>query len=327
MDSEIVVAIQIIRQEPDAALHRHGLSSHWQQLQLLCRQAGAGADIAARKDAEAVETHLHFGNVFFILCGSCRAKANGIAEVIKTRSRHDRVEIDDAQRFARFCVQQDVIELRVIVCHAQRQFAGSQRILNSCHLCLPGQRKFNFRLNLRCPVHGVALQCLQKRAVTVRCIVEIRDGLVQLRRREIRQELLEGAEAHGALIKVLVRLGKLEANRIFHKVIRAPIGILRMQIACAVMRFYKRQDAARVVCFCPQELRDGSDIFHQPRHVAERVAVDFLQDIAPAAFRHGKIGHIDVPTAIRLTGNRLRVQPEGAQYFKQVFVHFQSSSV
>ena len=129
------------------------------------------------------------------------------------------------------------------MCHAQRQFAGSQRILNSCHLCLPGQRKFNFRLNLRCPVHGVALQCLQKRAVTVGRIVEIRDGLVQLRRREIRQKLLECAEAHGALIKVLVRLGKLEANRIFHKVIRAPIGILRMQIACAVMRFYKRQDA------------------------------------------------------------------------------------
>ena len=157
--------------------------------------------------------------------------------------------------------------------------------------------------------------------------MEIRDGLVQLRRREIRQELLEGAEAHGALIKVLVRLGKLEADGALHKVIHAPIGILRMQIACAVMRFYKRQDAARVVCFCPQELRDGSDIFHQPRHVAERVAVDFLQDIAPAAFRHGKIGHIDVPAAIRLTGNRLRVQPEGAQYFKQVFVHFQSSSV
>ena len=55
--------------------------------------------------------------------------------------------------------------------------------------------------------------------------------------------------------------------------------------------------------------------------------IDFLQDIAQTAFRHGKIGHIDVPAAIRLTGNRLRVQPEGAQYFKQVFVHFQSSSV
>ena len=150
---------------------------------------------------------------------------------------------------------------------------------------------------------------------------------MQLRRREIRQELLEGAEAHGALIKVLVRLGKLEANRIFHKVIHAPIGILRMQIACAVMRFYKRQNAARVVCFCPQELRDGSDIFHQPRHVAERIVVDFLQDIAMAAPGHDQIGHVDMPAAIRLAGNRLRVQVEAAQYFKQVFVHFQSSSV
>ena len=87
--------------------------------------------------------------------------------------------------------------------------------------------------------------------------VEIRNGLVQLRRREIRQKLLECAEAHGALIKVLVRLGKLEADRIFHKVIHAPVALLRVQIACAVRRFDQCQDAARVVCFCAQEFRDG----------------------------------------------------------------------
>ena len=157
--------------------------------------------------------------------------------------------------------------------------------------------------------------------------MEVRDCLMQLFCWEICQHLLEGAEAHGALIKVLVRLGKLEADGILHKVIHAPEALLRVQIACAAGRFHERQNAARVVCFCPQKLRDGSDILHQPRHVAERVVVDFLQDIAPAAFRHGKIGHIDVSTAIRLTGNRLCVQPEGVQYFKQVFVHFQSSSV
>ena len=45
----------------------------------------------------------------------------------ETRTGHDRVEVDDAKGFARFCVQQDVIELRVVVRDAQRQLACLQR--------------------------------------------------------------------------------------------------------------------------------------------------------------------------------------------------------
>ena len=45
VDSKIVVAVEIVRQETDTAFHRHGLRAKRKQLKLLLRQAGAGADI------------------------------------------------------------------------------------------------------------------------------------------------------------------------------------------------------------------------------------------------------------------------------------------
>ena len=113
----------------------------------------------------------------------------------------------------------------------------------------------------------------------------------------------------------------LEADRVLHKVIHAPVALLRVQIACAVRRFDQCQDAARVVCFCAQEFRDGRDVLHQTGHVAERVMIDLLQNIAAAAGRHGQIRRVDMPAAIRLAGDRLRVQAEAAQNFKQRFAH------
>ena len=96
-----------------------------------------------------------------------RAKADGIAESVKAGAGHDRVQIDHAERPAGRRIQQDVVERCIIVRHAQRQLSGSQGILDSRHLCLPGQCEFNFGLDLRGPVHGVARQCLKEHAVTV----------------------------------------------------------------------------------------------------------------------------------------------------------------
>ena len=204
---------------------------------------------------------------------------------------------------------------------AQRQLACLQRGLQRRHFRLPGKRKFDLGLNLRRPAHGVALQCLKERAVAVRGVVEIRDRLMELFCREFRQKLLERAEADGTLVKILVRFRLLEADRVLHKVIHAPVALLRVQIACAVRRFDQCQDAARVVCFCAQEFRDGRDVLHQTGHVAERVMIDLLQNIAAAAGRHGQIRRVDMPAAIRLAGDRLRVQAEAAQNFKQRFAH------
>gem|GEM_PF-6777667 len=57
-------------------------------------------------------------------------------------------------------------------------------------------------------------------------------------------------------------------------------------------RFDQCQDAARVVCFCAQEFRDGRDVLHQTGHVAERVMIDLLQNIAAAAGRRRRLRHV-----------------------------------
>ena len=207
------------------------------------------------------------------------------------------------------------------MCDAKRQLARIQCGLQRGHFCLPGKRKFKLRLNLRRPAHGVAFQCLKERAVTVGGVVEIRDRLVELFCRELRQQLLERAEADGTLVKIRIRLRLLEADGPLHEVVNAPVVLLRVQIACAVLRFYKCQNAARVVRFCAQELRNGCDVLHQTGHIAEGMVVDLLQDIAAAAGRHGQIRRVDMPAAIRLTGDGLRVQTEAVQDLKQRFVH------
>ena len=144
---------------------------------------------------------------------------------------------------------------------------------------------------------------------------------MQLLRWKIAQKLLKRTEADGTLVKVLVRLGLLEADATLNKVICAPVLFLRMQIACAVSRLDQRQNAARVFCFCVQKVCDGCNIFHQASHIAERMMIDFLQDIASAAGRHSQICLVDMAAAIRHAGNRLRVQAETAQDLEQRFVH------
>ena len=112
--------------------------------------------------------------------------------------------------------------------------------------------------------------------------------------REIGQELLERAEADGALIKILVCFRLLEADGVLYEVVDAPVCLLCMQIACAIARSDQRQDTARIIRFCTQEFGDGRDILHQARHVAKRMVIDFLQDIAAAAGRHGQIRRVDM---------------------------------
>ena len=76
---------------------------------------------------EALEAHFHSGQIALVLRGGRRAEADGVAEVIEAGAGHDRIEVDDAQGLARLCVEQNVIELRVVVRDAQRQLACLQR--------------------------------------------------------------------------------------------------------------------------------------------------------------------------------------------------------
>ena len=160
-----------------------------------------------------------------------------------------------------------------------------------------------------------------KRAVTVWCVVEIRDGLVELFRREIRQKLLECAEADGALIEIRVAFRLLEADAVLHKAEHAPVAVVRLQIAFSVLRPDERQDAARVGRLPAQMLRHKLDVLHQAGDVTERMMIDLLQNVAPASGRRHQIGTVDVAAAIRGAGRRLRVQTELTQDRKLMFVH------
>ena len=145
--------------------------------------------------------------------------------------------------------------------------------------------------------------------------------------REVGQHPLECAETDGALVKVLIRFGKLEANRVLHKIVHAPVFPLYAEVTGAACRRDKRQRSARVAGLPAEMLGDGGNVFHKSRDIAEGVMVDHLQDVPPAALGHDKIGHIDMSAAIRFAGNRLPIHAETVQNCKHFLIHFQRFSV
>ena len=101
---------------------------------------------------------MHQVQIRLVLLGCCCAEADGIAEVVGRQAGHDGVEIDDAESFSGFLVKQDVVQLCVIVCDAERKesffllFYKYAAVVLSCKdeidLRTAGRR---FRANLKAP--------------------------------------------------------------------------------------------------------------------------------------------------------------------------------
>ena len=73
---EIMVTVQIVGEEADAALHGHGLSAHGHHFQFLVGESGAGGEEALGEDAEHIQAHLHLAQVLLILGGGSGAEAD-----------------------------------------------------------------------------------------------------------------------------------------------------------------------------------------------------------------------------------------------------------
>ena len=125
---KVRVAFQEVGQKAHAAFERHELRAERQRLLFERRQNGAGRlEEALCEELVKFQAHVDLREVLLVLEGRARAETDAVAEIVVDKARHDRVEVDDAQRFARVAVEQDVIELRVIVRDAQREFPGGKQ--------------------------------------------------------------------------------------------------------------------------------------------------------------------------------------------------------
>src|ERR1035441_8444474 len=119
----------------------------------------------------------------------------------------------------------------------------------------------------------------------LRRVVKTRNGVVQSRRRQIRQQLLEAPERPGGLKRLLRRFYGVVGPRIFNEDVRSPVIAALVAVpSAAIARGNQRQSAAAEIgmacAFLADVRRHAFDVLHQGHGSLEYILVNPLQDVA-----------------------------------------------
>ena len=269
-----------------------------------------GVEIALQERLVHVELQPDLIQILLILCGRGRAEAHAVAEIIGRQTRHHRVEIEHALGAAGLRVKQDVVELGVVVRHAQRQLAGREHAAERPELLLPREQEVDLGPDILHAAADIGFDGGAELAQAVDGVVEMRDGLIQGGRREIRQRLLELAEGHRGLVKVVSVARHIQADAAGDEVVGAPELALVIDAVFSAVLGPAEADALQTNLLAVDEPGDRVDILDQLLRVAEGDAVDPLQGVGLPVVADDAEGAVDMAVAERLTGDGRSVQAE-----------------
>ena len=146
---------------------------------------------------------MHLGNVRLVLCRRGRAEADGIAVIVQRKPPGMTVSRSMTHSASPGAgVEQNVVQLRVVVRHAQRQLSRVQQVHQHRAVRPAPLHKGNLLPAGPRAVLHVALQRLVKVCKTLAGIMEFLDGLVQRPGRIILQRAQKAAEALGRMVEV-----------------------------------------------------------------------------------------------------------------------------
>jgi hypothetical protein len=157
--------------------------------------------------------------------------------------------------------------------------------------------------------------------------MEIRNGLVQPRRRQAGKLLLEAAKSVRGLVGLFRGGCSVVAVSVLNKVVGAPGFSLRVFApVAAVARRNQRERAAVTVRFAgklrTEMRRDAFNILHHRGGRVEDLGVDVLQDVAhPSAcpVARNQVGVVDVAVAVGHKVHGLAAELELRGYGKERF--------
>ena len=151
--------------------------------------------------------------------------------------------------------------------------------------------------------------------------MKIRDGLVQLFRREVGEQLRKRTETDGGLIEILVRLRLLKADRPVHIIVYAPVFVSIPGVGRTVLRPDEGHDAARIAGLGAQKIRYRRNVFRKRLYIAKGVVIDFLQNIPASGVGHNEKCNVHMPAAVVFAGDRRSVQLKDAQNIYLILIH------
>ena len=139
---EIMVALQIVGQETDAAFQRHEFGTPGKTPSFSCVHGGASSGkIAFGKYFIQMQVKVDFALVGFILGAVVGTGADGITEIISRKTRHHGVEVNDTDAFASGFIEQNIVDFGIIMGDTQRDLTSCQLIQQDMAVLLPRMDK------------------------------------------------------------------------------------------------------------------------------------------------------------------------------------------
>ena len=287
-DLEVFVAGDVVVQEAGGEFAGEDEAAHAQRVDFVgCEDFGGLAQEAVCKSPKDVEVDAGFVRVLAVFLGEVRGKANGVAEIVGHEARHDGVQVDDDDGLSGGLIEQDVVDFGVVVGDANRKLSPLFHIGQLAGELLNAQKVVQLFLHVLYAAEAVLLRVLDERFVTLARIVEIRDGVAQLRRVKVGQGHLEIAEGFGRGaddVKAITGVVGDRGNVVAH----TPEFVALKNVGVAVGSVVIVQTG--LLRILPVDvLRHLVDVVHQGHRVLEGVGVDLLNQIAFDARHAGAV--------------------------------------
>ena len=177
---EIMVALQIVGQETDAAFQRHEPCTPCKAL-FFCHAHGCpgSGEIPFGEHFVQMQVKMDFALVRFVLSAVVGTGADGIAEVVGRKSRHHGVEVNDTDAFASGFIEQNIVDFGIIMGDTQRDLTSGQLIQQNVAVLFPCMDKSNLRRNGFGSTQCIGCKSFFKVCVTVGRIVKTGNGFVE----------------------------------------------------------------------------------------------------------------------------------------------------
>ena len=249
-----------------------------------------------------------------VLQGRAGRGPDDVAKIIERAAGHDRIQVHHAHGFAGRVVEHHVVELGVVVGDA----LGQARRLQD-----PGHRSaVQGELNLRPGKPGAVGRVRGDGGFQFgkapRGVVEVWNGVVQSRSRQIGQQLLEPPEGSGRLKGLLRKFHRIVGPGVLEEDISAPIAAVRAAVPRAPVPGRDQCQAAPAIIRLIRDLmadvlRHALDVLHQRRRGLEHLRVNPLQDVSDeraTLVEDGAIGVVNMTAAVRAGIEELPVDLE-----------------
>ena len=276
---KVWIAQKVIVQKARRKLCGQGKAAPGQQIDLPLRKRGRRLfEKPLGERAEYRQVHPRPLRLRAVLLHKVCRRADRVPKIMPHKPGHNRIQVDHRNGPPLPGRKEDVVDLGIVVGHAQGKLPCLVQIGKRAGRVLHGQQPVQLRLRALRPAAGIGRGVGGELLIAPARVVKLRYGLIQVRGVKIGKQHLELAERTPRVF----HQGKVVANGMGfggNEVEQPPEAVLVEPVGPAVPGVIKMQrDAAGL--FAADVLRHTVDILHDLHRVFEHIGVDRLRNIA-----------------------------------------------